>query len=72
MFTSEVIGALLVIIGGAIFSVGMAIAGIQGLLGVRDPKGRRTNIGVSVACLVLAALLAVATAAAPFWLFYRY
>jgi hypothetical protein len=47
-------------------AAGLAWVGVQGLRGVPDATGKKTDKGTAIACLVLASLLGVGALLAPF------
>ena len=55
-------------LGGLFMAVALLGIGIQGLLGKPDSNGKKTSIGVAIACIVLGLLAAAGALAAPYLL----
>jgi hypothetical protein len=60
------LATLAIQLGGLLIAAGLAWVGVQGLRGVPDTSGKTTDKGTAIACLVLAALLGVGAAVAPY------
>jgi hypothetical protein len=59
-------GMLLVQLGGLVIAAGLVWVGVQGLRGVPDSTGKKTDKGTAIACLVIAGMLSVGALLAPF------
>jgi hypothetical protein len=59
---------LAIVAAGLVFALALVWVGVQGLRGVPDSNGKVTPKGTAVACLVIAGILVIASAAAPFFM----